>query len=227
MADHNSMTDDTEDIFINETDGLPDEHPALPSEYTEEENENSDEDVFDDLPTSIIVTNIHSEVFVCEDMKKEMEDLFREFSSAASFHWLKSFRRLRVNYENAISAASARIQLHQYKINNSQINCYFAQPVTPVSNTNLKLPAPHKQYLISPPSSPPAGWEQSHENEPLVNHDLLAALANLTPGEIHEVHPQTCNQPGIVVHTAQVPKEEDDLEAGKLRIVQTRRPEIM
>jgi calcipressin-2 len=230
MADSNSIADENDDIFINETDGLPDEHPSLPSEYTEQEHNDFDSDVLDDLPTSLIVTNIQSDVFVNDDMKKEMEELFREFSPHVTFHWLKSFRRLRVNYENAITAASARIQLHQFDFNNSQINCYFAQPVTPVSNVNLKLPAPYKNYLISPPSSPPAGWEQCHESEPIVNYDLLAALENLTPGETHEVHPPTCNQPGIVVHTAKIPEEAElELDAGQknLRIVQTRRPEIM
>lgn len=224
--DHNSLPDDSEgNIYLNEDDGLPNEHPSLPQEEEDDENE-ANRDAFEDLPTSLIVTNIHSEVFVNDELKAEMEDLFRQFSSNVTFHWLKSFRRLRVNYDCALSAANARIQLHQFKVSQSQINCYFAQPVTPVSNTNLKLPAPHKQFLISPPSSPPAGWEQMAENEPIVNQDLLAALANLTPGEMHEVHPPTDRQPGIVVHTAQIP-EEDDSDASKLRITHTRRPEIM
>ena len=144
-----------ENIFINEADGLTNDHPSLP-EYELDENA-LDNDSFDDLPTSIIVTNIHSEVFVDEDLKQEMEDLFRQFSEKVTFQWLKSFRRVRVNFTDPISAANARIQLHQFKINKSQINCYFAQPCTPVSNKNLQLPKPHKQFLISPPSSPPCG----------------------------------------------------------------------
>lgn len=219
------MGDESEEnIFLNEDDGLSNEHPALPIQEEEDENESS-RDSFDDLPTSLIVTNIHSEVFVNDDMKAEIEELFRQFSNNVSFYWLKSFRRLRVNYDCALSAANARIQLHQFKISNSQISCYFAQPVTPVSNTNLKLPAPVKQFLISPPSSPPAGWEQAGESEPIVNQDLLAALASLTPGEIHEVHAASESTPGILVHTAQIP--EDDGSDSKLRIPQTRRPEIM
>lgn len=92
--------------YVNEVDGLPNEHPTLPSAYNTEPN-NSDvnpDDSFDDLPMSLIVTNIHSTVFVDEDLKAEMEALFRQFSEDVTFQWLKSFRRLRVNYIDAISA---------------------------------------------------------------------------------------------------------------------------
>lgn len=92
--------------YVNEVDGLPNEHPALPSSYVSDEPDNPDSnrDSFDDLPTSLIVTNIHSQVFVNEDLKDEMEGLFREFSEDVTFQWLKSFRRLRVNYVDAVSA---------------------------------------------------------------------------------------------------------------------------
>ncbi|XP_058461985.1 protein sarah [Malaya genurostris] len=233
-----------ENLFINPTDGLPNEHPALPSAY-DSDNETSavDDDLLVDLPTSIIVTNIHSEVFASEELKQRLEELFKSFSENTTFQWLKSFRRLRVNYDTAIAAANARIQLHQYPFGKSVITCYLAQPVTPVSNTNLKPPAPVKQFLISPPASPPAGWEPAQENEPLVNHDLLAALASLTPGEIHELHAQSDKHPGIYVHTAQVGGQDDELNnrsstgssfeedddgntvPRKGRIVQTRCPE--
>jgi Calcipressin len=118
----------------------------------------------------------------------------------------------------------ARIQLHQYPFGKSVITCFFAQPVTPISNRNLQLPAPVKQFLISPPASPPAGWEPREENEPLVNHDLLAALASLTPGESHELHPPTDKQPAIIVHTAQL-QGIDDEAADKLKIIQTKCPD--
>uniref|UniRef100_A0A182Q8L1 Protein sarah n=1 Tax=Anopheles farauti TaxID=69004 RepID=A0A182Q8L1_9DIPT len=201
---HPDTPTDDENLFINPSDGLPNEHPALPSAYDSDSESNAvaDDDLLDDLPTSIIVTNIHSEVFADESLKASMEDLFRQFSANTTFQWLKSFRRLRVNYDTALAAANARIRLHQYTFGNSVINCYLAQPVTPVSNTNLKPPAPVKQFLISPPASPPAGWEPAEEGEPLVNHDLLAALASLTPGESHEIHAQSEHHPGIILHTA-------------------------
>lgn len=216
-----------ENIYINEADGLTNQHPLLPpidsddDDVNDNDSENSrrhsmnkqhstDSDSLDDLPTSLIVTNIHSDVFGDDELKAELEKLFQFFSPTVKFQWLRSFKRLRVNFDSAVAAANARIQLHQYQCGKSTITCYFAQPVTPVANKYLQPPAPFKQFLISPPASPPAGWEPRAEGEPLVNHDLLAALANLTPGESHELHPQSTEHPGIIIHTANVNQKDVD-----------------
>lgn len=213
--------EDDENIYINEADGLANVHPLLPFEDSGDEDLNAlserqgsvDSDSFDDLPTSLIVTNIHPDVFTDDKEKEEIENLFKFFSPTAKFQWFRSFKRMRVNFDDAVAAASARIQLHQYKIGKSIISCYFAQPVTPVANKYLRPPAPFKQFLISPPASPPAGWEPRAEGEPLVNHDLLAALANLMPGESHELHPQSKEHPGIIIHTAKISHNDDEMRA--------------
>lgn len=85
--------DSNEDIFINSTDGLPCDHPIIPEGDVDEPDVN--EDSFDDLPTSLIVTNIHSEVFASDQMKRNLEDLFKAFGDNVTFQWLKSFKRLR------------------------------------------------------------------------------------------------------------------------------------
>lgn len=66
--------------------------------------------------------------------------------------------------------------------------------------------------------------------EPIVSHDLLAALANLMPGESHELQPPSTEHPGIVIHTAKVKDETDDTDDSEQqqpanRIIQTRCPE--
>jgi len=52
---------------------------------------------------------------------------------------------------------------------------------------HLKPPPLEKQFLISPPASPPAGWEQCHEKEPTVlpssapdTFELMSRLAALS-----------------------------------------------
>lgn len=52
-------------------------------------------------------------------------------------------------------------------------------------NHLLKLPELEKQFLISPPASPPVGWEQTREEEPVINFDLISRLTAIA-GEAGE-----------------------------------------
>ena len=62
MAESNGeMTED--DIIINDQDGLPNVHPNLLAEADMDSPEHVTDDEFEDLPTSLIVTNIHDSVF--------------------------------------------------------------------------------------------------------------------------------------------------------------------
>jgi hypothetical protein len=200
------------------------------------ETENSLSEQFDDigdtsdLPTSLIITNIDNRVFSASDIRDYFEETFKKFESSATFQYFKSFRRVRVNYSTPLSAAQARIQCHQMRMGDQIINCYFAGPTLSSNkdpnDIHLHPPPLEKQFLISPPASPPVGWKPVDEAKPgVMNVELLSALASLTPGAAHELHPQSESQPGIVVHIC----EEDDIgdDKGwkpKLRIAQTARP---
>nr|SVE75445.1 EOG090X0FJX [Daphnia dolichocephala] len=153
-------------------------------------------------PTSLIVTNLPTELFFQQELKTELEALFRTFDESARFHYLRSFRRARVDFSSHGIATKARIHLHHTPFGDSIMNCFFGQP--PLVNKNsqqfLQIPPPVRQFLISPPASPPVGWAPAPESGPVVNFDLLSAIASLGPGDKHELLPATDNQPGIVVH---------------------------
>jgi len=53
----------------------------------------------------------------------------------------------------------------------------------------LRPPTPDKQFLISPPASPPVGWEPVPESHPTINYNHLvsAIITKLKPGEAHEM----------------------------------------
>ncbi|KAL0276175.1 UNVERIFIED_CONTAM: hypothetical protein PYX00_003797 [Menopon gallinae] len=231
MESDEVFPNDDGNIIINAVDGLPNVHPnynelELEKHDTKNNSEGSktlDELIHDeDLPTSLIVTNVDSSVFHSDEAKQKIRILFSQFGEPESIQFFRSFKRMRVNYKCPAAAAKARIQLHQANFGEKKINCYFAQPVSPIDleDQHLHPPALTKQFLISPPASPPVGWEPRDEAEPLVNYDLLAAIANLTPGEAHELHPQQGSQPGIVVHVC-----EETAAGVKPRIVHTRCPQ--
>lgn len=57
----------------------------------------------------------------------EFESLFRKYDETASFLYLRSFRRARVNFSTPEMAATARIHLHELELFGKRVNCYFAQ----------------------------------------------------------------------------------------------------
>lgn len=54
------------------------------------------------------------------------------------------------------------------------MECVFVFPLVFLqAHKFLQPPAPYKQFLISPPCSPPAGWEPREEGLLHFNHILL------------------------------------------------------
>jgi len=163
----------------------------------------------DELPKSIIVTNVDLSVFDNLDIKSNFETMFREYELNATFHYLRSFRRVRVDFEAHFAASSAKLSLNGTPLGDNVIQCYFLQILSPRTeeDSHLHVPPLEKQFLISPPTSPPVGWEQPKEDKPAVDYDLLSAMASLSPGENHELHPakhvtllgKSISTPSIVV----------------------------
>ena len=96
--------------------------------------------------------------------------------------------------------------------------------------TSLQPPPPEKQFLISPPVSPPVNWAPAPEATPVINHDLIAAVARLQPNEPYEAHPpsDTHGHPSITVHWCEDDEEEEKrdhpLRTQPRHLVQTHKP---
>ena len=57
----------------------------------------------------------------------KFECLFREFEPCAAFHYLRSFRRIRVDFDSHLSASKAKISMDNTPFGDTVINCYFVQ----------------------------------------------------------------------------------------------------
>ncbi|KAM8903140.1 calcipressin-1 isoform 2-T4 [Spinachia spinachia] len=183
----------------------------------------------------LVASVTNQEVFNRPDAQSTFEALFRSFDPEVQFQYFKSFRRVRISFSDALAAAEARLRLHKTDFSGKEMRLYFAQSVH-IGSPRLEPPKPDKQFLISPPASPPVGWSQSLDATPVVNYDLLCAISKLGPGDKYELHTATPTTPSVVIHVcddergdSSAPDDSDqDDKPRPLRqkIVQTRRPDF-
>ncbi|KAL2102804.1 hypothetical protein ACEWY4_001972 [Coilia grayii] len=184
----------------------------------------------------LVATLVDQEVFSQPEVRGRFEALFLAFDAGTTFQFFKSFRRVRINFTEALAAAEARNKLHKSDFNGKEMRLYFAQSVH-IGSPSLQPPKPEKQFLISPPASPPVGWQQTPDAQPLINYDLLCAVSKLGPGEQYELHTGTPTTPSVIVHVCETEGDSSEGEgdggdaageAGKRprpKIIQTRRPD--
>jgi len=133
---------------------------------------------------TLIFTNLQSRDIFAADNLQSIRDLISQKASIHAFSPLKSLNRIIVSFYSDADAIAVRQDWDGEAILGERCRVYFGQPtpVTAQQDLHLALPDAGKLFFISPPPSPPHGWEQTMEDAPnkMVHADDLAdALARL------------------------------------------------
>ena len=179
---------------------------------------------------ALIVRSLPEGIFIDDIVKREFEDLFLNFGKAF-FTFLPGFRRVIVKYIDPKHANNAKSALHEKELKDCVLKVFYKEEAKQVGEPFLKLPKAEKLFLISPPASPPVGWEQFQEDPPVVNYELLSAVAKLEkPGKPIEMLSKTDNTPGIIVVGCEDidfgPTQMKSMNAMPREELQTKRPPV-
>jgi len=132
---------------------------------------------------TLLFTNLQSRDIFAPDNLQQIRDLIEQKARIHAFSPLKSLNRIIVSFYTDEDAIAVRQMWDGEAIMGERCRVYFGQP-TPLTTQphNLELPDAGKLFFISPPPSPPHGWDQKMEDAPnkMVHADDLAeALARL------------------------------------------------
>ncbi|KAF6221375.1 hypothetical protein HO133_002230 [Letharia lupina] len=136
---------------------------------------------------TLLITNLNSLATFLPQNLQHIHTLLSTPTPLNSFSPLRSFRRIIVSYPTVEAAIEIRQLLDGSPLSeNDRVRIYFGEP-TPIlgdggEDQHLKAPSLGKLLFISPPPSPPAGWEIREEEPPNKDvhaEDLQRALAGL------------------------------------------------
>ncbi|KAL2021517.1 hypothetical protein VTK56DRAFT_7016 [Thermocarpiscus australiensis] len=133
---------------------------------------------------TLIFTNLQSRDIFHPENLQTIRDLISQTAPIHAFSPLKSFGRIVVSFFDEASAIAVRQIWDGEAVLGERCRVYFGQP-TPLAaqqDVHLALPDAGKLFFISPPPSPPHGWEARPEDPPnkMVHaEDLAEALARL------------------------------------------------
>ena len=119
-------------------------------------------------PTNtLLLTNLQNpQIFAAPNL----QTIRQEINKSALIHTfspLKSFRRIIVSFHTIDDAILVRKLLDYSPIMGERVRVYYGEP-TPINPVDQHLAAPESQklFFISPPPSPPHGWQMRNEEPP-------------------------------------------------------------
>lgn len=81
----------------------------------------------DDLPTSIIIRDVPTELYEDAKLKKNFSDIFTQIGPNVRIDYLKGFQRVRVVFTEPEHATAAKLLIEHHAFNGINMKAYFAQ----------------------------------------------------------------------------------------------------
>jgi len=137
-------------------------------------------------PTNtLLITNLKDADIFRPNRLQGLRDIIGNSARLISWSPLKSFARIVCSFESEEDAVKVRGELDGEMILGHRMRVYFGKhtPVNPPTDQHLQAPESQKLFFISPPPSPPVGWEMRNEEPPntlIMPEDLATALQKLS-----------------------------------------------
>jgi len=137
-------------------------------------------------PTNtLLITNLKEADIFRQDHLNGLRDIISSSAPLASWAPLKSFARIVCSFYSTEEAIKVRGELDGENLMGHRMRIYFGThtPITPPTDQHLQAPESQKLFFISPPPSPPVGWESRNEEPPntlIMPEDLASALSKLS-----------------------------------------------
>lgn len=179
---------------------------------------------------SIFVSRLPAQIFSEDnlELRNHLEAIFKRYGESSTFHYLPSVSKVCVVFHRPGEAPLAREELD--KIEFLDYGCIKVESLslisTPWDQRFLKVPKSERRFLLSPPSSPPVGWEPIEESPPVSVGALESALFDLahTPGDNFDLYqPENPSFPTIRLETVFLESDQSDYSLS-VSAVRTSRP---
>ncbi|KAF2221063.1 Calcipressin, partial [Elsinoe ampelina] len=132
---------------------------------------------------TLIITNLSDPAIFSPPKLQAIRDAISAQAPLHSFSPLKSFRRIIATFFTVDDATHVRQLLDGENVMGYRVRVYFGEPTAlEEKDRHLPLPDAGKLFFISPPPSPPVGWESRNEDAPNKDvhaDDLVEALCKL------------------------------------------------
>lgn len=144
---------------------------------------------------TLIITNLNDAAIFGPTNLATIKAALDAHATTYSFSPLKSFRRIIASFYSTEAAIDIRTKLDGENVLGQRIRVYFGAEtkITSQEDQHLKAPSTGKLFFISPPPSPPHGWESRLEDAPnkeVHAEDLASALHKLSSVPEDDAAPQ-------------------------------------